>query len=436
MIIDLAANPKQEIYFNTLIESANGLNEYRNLHYGGAIRGGKTFVSLTGFGVLCKMFPGSRWHVIRADFPALQATAIPSMEKILAGTFNWKWNRDKSNFFVYNQKSDSKIFFKGENYERDPEGLDFLGLETNGFLFEQIEEIRQSTYQMGQSRAGSWYIDKMPMPLMLDTFNPTQSWIKKMVYDPWSKDELKPPHFFMNAKPTDNAFVTQEQFKAWGNMAERYQKQYIDGDWTDFSNQDNLWAFAFNFKKHVGKIEYNPKQITYLSFDFNRNPICCGVIQWYNGQIKVVKAFKLNNSDIYKLCDQINATYPNATFMVTGDASGNNGSAMVKDNANYYRIIKQKLNLSDSQIRVPKANPHLDENQVLVNSILTNYSCIFDEENAQPLIFDCMNVKMLPSGQIDKGDRNDPTMQADSIDWLRYWMNVFMWDFLKVKPKS
>lgn len=431
MIVDLAKNPKQEAYFNICLEAAHNLNNYRNLHYGGAIRGGKTFVSLAVFTQLAKLFPGFRAHVIRSDFPALQATAIPSMEKILAGTFSWKWNRDRSNFFAYHQKYDSKIFFKGENLQNDPELLDFLGLETNAFLFEQIEEISAKTWEMAGSRVGSWYLDKMPSPLRLSTFNPTQAWIKKKVYEPFKKGELKEPDFFMEALPKDNAYVTQEQWKSWGQLADQYRKQFIEADWTDFSNQDNLWAFAFNYNKHVGKVEYNKKQITYLSFDFNRNPICCGVIQWYNEQIKVVEAIKLNNSDIYKLCDVIKSKYPGATFIITGDASGQNSSAMVKDNRNYYTIIKYQLGLSSSQFKVPKANPSLEENQVLVNSILSNYVCIFDEEKAQPLIFDCQNVKMLPTGQIDKTNRNDPTMQADSLDWLRYWLNVFMGNFLK-----
>lgn len=38
MIIDLAQNPKQQEFYNKCIEALFGLNEYRNLSYGGAIR--------------------------------------------------------------------------------------------------------------------------------------------------------------------------------------------------------------------------------------------------------------------------------------------------------------------------------------------------------------------------------------------------------------
>ena len=117
--------------------------------------------------------------------------------------------------------------------------------------------------------------------------------------------------------------------------------------------------------------------------------------------------------------------------MVTGDASGRNASAMVKDNLNYYKIIQAKLQLGIQQIKVPSANPRLEDNQVLVNSIFAKYPIKIHKEKAKALIFDLQNVKMLPDGSIDKGDRTDATKQADAIDTLRYWENVFMAGFLQ-----
>lgn len=431
MNIDLAQNPKQEEFFNVALAAMQGQNEFRNLNYGGAIRGGKSFVCAAIFLTAAKMYANSRWHVFRADFPNLQATTIPTFDKIIAGNPNWGWNRDKANFFIYNRKSDGKIFFKGENITRDPELNDLLGLETNGIWYEQIEELSMKLWEIGISRNGSWYIDPMPLPITLATFNPTQQWIKEKIYDPWSDGNLKAPYYFQHALPSDNKFVTQAQWDAWGLLADRYFKQFIEGDWTNFANRDNLFAFAFDPKKHVGTVSYDPSKTTYISFDFNRNPVCCSVIQWYGGIVRVVETIKLPNSDIYKLCNHIKAVYPKAVFMVTGDATGNNSSALVRDNLNYYMVIKTKLNLSVQQMKVPKVNPGLEDNQVLFNSVLSNYPVIMDKEKAKGLIFDCQNVRMLPSGDIEKTDRNDPKQQADALDTLRYWINMFMWDFLK-----
>ena len=59
---------------------------------------------------------------------------------------------------------------------------------------------------------------------------------------------LTVPYFYMPALPKDNPFVTQDQWNAWGNMADRYKLQFIEGDWSNFIDTNNLWAFAFDRK--------------------------------------------------------------------------------------------------------------------------------------------------------------------------------------------
>jgi len=430
MIIDLGQNPKQEEFYNTCIAALYGKNNYRNLSYGGAIRGGKSIACGAVWLTAATSFENSRYHIFRADMPALQATTVPTFEKMIGGSSKWGWNRDKSNFFIYHKKTDSKIFFKGENITHDPELNDLLGMETNGIWFEQIEELSIKLWEIGQSRNGSWYIPKMPKPLTLSTFNPTQTWIKDVIYDPWKKGELKEPFYFQHALPKDNTFVTAEQWAGWDRMAERYKRQFIEGDWSNFTDKNSLWAFAFDRAKHLGFPEPTRAQILYLSFDFNKNPICCSVIQWYDNKARVIETIKLANSDIYALCTYILVHYPNYAYMVTGDASGQASSALVKDNLNYYVVIQQLLKLSGHQIRVPAANPRLEENQVLFNSILANYPVEMNQDKCKGLIFDLENVKMMANGQINKTDRNNPQQQADAIDTLRYWFNSFMYNFL------
>lgn len=431
MNISLDKNPKQELFFNTAIEAVLGKNDLRYLFYGGAIRGGKSFVCATIFLFYAKMFKNSRWHIFRADFPALSATTIPTFEKIILNNPNWRWNRDKSNYYIENVVSKGKIFFRGENISHDPELNDLLGLETNGIWLEQIEELSEKLFEIGLSRCGSWYIDPMPMPVVLATFNPTQTWVKQKIYEPFRNKELKPPFFFLQALPSDNAFVTKEQWQGWNMMADRYQKQFIEGDWSDFTDKNNLWAFAFDSQKHLGKPELNKSEILYLSFDFNKNPICCSVIQWYNETINVIETIKLDNSDIYALCDYILVHYPNMLYMVTGDATGKNTTALVRDNLNYYTVIKQRLGITINQMQVPTVNPRLEENQVLVNSILANYQVTIHEEKAKHLVFDLRNVRTTPEGGIEKDNRQDKTQQADALDTFRYFCNTYLRKFLK-----
>lgn len=429
-VIDLSKNPKQYEYFLEVMKACAGLNPYRKFGYGGAIRGGKTFVTLGVLLRLSNKYEGSKWHIIRQDFPALMGTTIPSLEKIIRESPGWKWNRDKSNYFAYNKK-DSKIFFKGENLKQDPELNDFLGLETNGVFLEQLEELSKKLWDISLSRCGSWYIDPMPPAFMFSTLNPTQKWPKEFLHEAYLKGELPPDFFYMTALPKDNAFVTQDQWNAWGTMDERYQKQFIEGDWTNFDDKDNRFAYCFDPKKHIGKTEPNRRYELYLSFDFNHDPITCGIFQHYGGNIYGIEQIKLGNSNIYDLCDQIKVKYPGYMYVVTGDATGRATTALVKDNINYYVVIKNKFNLNIKQIKVGTINPSLEENRVLVNFALHNANVILDKDKCSGLIYDLTHGKVLPDGSLDKSNRHDPKEQLDALDCFRYYLNSFHKHILK-----
>jgi hypothetical protein len=196
-----------------------------------------------------------------------------------------------------------------------------------------------------------------------------------------------------------------------------------------------LWAFAFDSKKHITDqpINLNKNEPVYLSFDFNKNPISCSVVQHYDRTIWVLETIKLENSDIYALCDYILSYYPNCLYIVTGDATGRNTSALVKDNLNYYTVIRTRLRLGSGQMRQPIINPPIQENQVLVNSLLANYGVQIQDKKAKALIYDLKNVKISEDGKIEKSNRADLSQQADALDTFRYWCNSFMGWFLKAK---
>ena len=402
---------------------------YRYFAYGGAIRGGKSYVVLFILHQLSLKYPGSKWVVVRAGLPDLKKTTIPSFKKLIDCKHYGKWNNGSP--LTFNYHNGSSIVFIPESLSIDPDLNSFLGLECSGLFLEQLEELSEKMWQMAMQRSGSLYLSSTPPAYIFTTFNPNQGWSKGYFYDKYVNGSLAVPYFYMPALPKDNPFVTQDQWNAWSNMADRYKLQFIEGDWSNFIDTNNLWAFAFDRKKHVAEPVLDPEHTVFLSFDFNKNPICCSVIQHYEHKVRVLETIKLPNSDIYALCDYIQAYYGGLMFMVTGDATGQNTTAMVRDNLNYYRIIKSKLNLGDAQIKVPTINPRLEDNQVLVNSLLAKYEIEIHTEKAKALIYDLGNVKMLPDGTIEKTDRKDPKQQADALDTFRYFCNTFLKWYIK-----
>jgi hypothetical protein len=194
------------------------------------------------------------------------------------------------------------------------------------------------------------------------------------------------------------------------------------------------WAFAYDEEKHViDDLQINPHLPIVLSFDFNRNPICCSVLQANEpGNIDVFETIKLPNSDIYELCEVIKSKYGNKLFIVTGDASGKSSSALVKDNLNYYIAIRQQLNLTNNQIMVPSVNPPLEDNRMLVNSLLSRGNVRLHRTGTKGLQFDLENVAVSEDGKIKKDNRSDITQQADALDTFRYACNVFLKNFLTI----
>jgi hypothetical protein len=206
----------------------------------------------------------------------------------------------------------------------------------------------------------------------------------------------------------------------------------------DVSVVERPWAWGFSRDKHLATDVNDPKwdgdinHFLYLSFDFNRNPITCAVIQDIDGQIRVIEQIKLPNSDIYAMCAYINTMYPHFTKMVTGDASGNNSTAMVRDAINYYIIIRAEL-MNVGQFMVPTANPKLQENQVLVNSMLSRADIKIHPVKAKALIYDMENVGTMADGSIIKGNRDDPAQQADCLDCFRYFLNTYHRNFILLR---
>lgn len=223
---------------------------------------------------------------------------------------------------------------------------------------------------------------------------------------------------------SSNPFIPSEEIAQAENQLDplTFAQEFLASFITE---ELDAWAYCFDPSKHIGKTKISPAYEVYLSFDFNRNPITCGVFQHYNNHIYGIEQIKLPNSNIYALCDYIKVKYGRCMLIVTGDATGQSSTALVKDNLNYYTVIKAQLNLGSGQIKVPTINPPVEENRVLVNSILHHFGFTLDGDNCKGLIFDLEHAQVLPDGSLDKTDRKDPTKQLDALDCLRYFLNTF-----------
>lgn len=234
----------------------------------------------------------------------------------------------------------------------------------------------------------------------------------------------------------DNPFVTGQRVAFHESLKETnyyYYKVFTLGEWGNKINE-SPWAFAFNRGKHVRKgVEADRNLPLYLSWDFNRNPVCCSVIQHDKGakKIRVIRTIKIPNSGVDEVCEKIKVLFPGFLYIVTGDYSGHTPTSIFKEQITNYMVIKSKLLLSDGQIKT-KTNPRLEKNRTLFNLLLQYYGWEIDEDNARDAIFDLENVQSNADGTILKEDRKDPKQQADILDTLRYFANLEFEGFEKL----
>ena len=438
--MEIELMPKQSELFKQVLNSCLGENDLRYFFYGGAIRGGKTFCISVILQLLCATYPGSKWHIVRKDMTVLLATTIPSFEKVIADDDRWKWSRSSGNYHVTFIPNGSKIFFKPESLVSDPELNDFLGLETNGFFLEQIEELSEKLWQRAIERAGSWYIPKMPPAFIFSSFNPTNKWVKAFVHDKWAEGRLEAPFCYIQALTSDNKYVTDDQWAAWKNMDEASYRNLIEGIW-EFEIAGNTFIYSFRDKEKKRKpgychlvegLEVDYSLPVYISFDFNVDPATALVCQHDNKRswISIIDEIRLGNSDIYEVCERIKVSWPNAFLYVTGDASGRNRSAMTRGSKNFYAIIKTELGLNSSRFKIPSINPSVKNSRVLTNSLFAKHPALLIDERCRYLIEDIKNVKVDEDGEIEK---TKDSHRSHLLDCLRYYFNTFFSDFITKK---
>ncbi len=448
---DFSKNKKQAQFLTELVKIINGESPVRNLYIGGAIRGGKTFVSLGGIVLLCKKYPGSKWHIVRESFPTLRATTIPSVEKILRGA-DVKWHKNPSDYNV-EFPNGSRIYFFSENYAQDKDLDRFKGLETNGFLLEQIEELQEATFMKCLERCGSWYIDPMPPALILSTFNPTFNWVKEKIYEPAMAGLLPETDYYLTALPTDNPFVTEDQWKAWERLDDESQERFIMGNW----NLDVKGAFYGKFSRgqHIDNdLQFKDDEYVRLSFDFNVDPATCTVYQTdcYTYHHTLLE-YRVENSDTYEICDRIKADFYHSdkyitgvpSFKIRGDASGKNRMSGTRGHINHYNIIQTELGLDLDAFDIPTVNPDISSSRVFGNSILQHHPNVKISEVGCPwlvkdMMFCLAGLDSNGRTVIQKTGKNpyinmDNKLLGHLLDTWRYGVHMDLAHFIKI-PKS
>lgn len=277
--------PKQEEFLTAALGG-----DYDFVLYGGAIRGGKTYALLALFLVLAKIYPGSRWAIVRKDMPTIERNLYPSWDKIKPTNFIPKGGHNKKTHTVTFTNGSQIIFFP-ESFESDKDLDRWKGLEVNGFGFEEINECRKESLMKAFERAGSYIIPArmavdgsgqlveavQPRPLVVATCNPTFGWVKQLVYTPHKEGKLPPRWKYIQSRIHDNEPLLRQQpnylpsLKA--NLSRFQYMVFVEGNWDVQLKTGGEFLTRFEIDKHVvaGR-RFRPDTIAEISWDSNVLP--------------------------------------------------------------------------------------------------------------------------------------------------------------------
>lgn len=208
---------------------------------------------------------------------------------------------------------------------------------------------------------------------------------------------------------------------------QEYMAEYVDAN-------DKPFLYSFVEKKHViAEFKPNPNLPLVISFDFNKDPITCVVGQSLDLRtFTVFDEFRLNNGSTPELCEAIQAKY--VSFMgniwITGDATGQNRTPLVRGAINHYTLIKKLLGVRDFQFRVRKQNISHINSRVLCNSVIQNANFTITK-NCKETISDCLNASVDDEGKLIKTAEQG----RHFFDNIRYIIDAMFPDFI-TNPKK
>lgn len=405
------------------------------LTFGGAIRGGKTFVALAIAVMLCKIYPKSRWTVVRQSLKRLKDNTRPSIDKLLPE--NVKINEQNQTFTFPNG---SVIIFKGENYDRDKTLESFKGHETNGFIAEEVSEIRKQTFEKMKERAGTYMIKPVPKngqppPLIIMTCNPTQSWIKQLVYDPWKKGELPNYMYYLPSYITDNKENLSEAYIENIKTLSQYEYEvFVLGNWDIALKTKNAFFHAFDINKHVKKLYFDRTLPIHISIDSNSLPYCSCTIWQFDldkkeaRQIAEVKGEGDNShaGGLAKvLTEHLLMIDYDDILHCHGDQTTKAQNTIDPLKRSFFDIffeeMKNNFNCVD---KLQSKNPTVSKTGEFVNALLENYDgwSVYYDETCKDSINDYLLSKKDTNGAMQK--KRVTNEEGESFEELGHWCDT------------
>jgi len=335
-------------------------------------------------------------------------------------TLKWSVKYNETDLSCFFKQSGSKIALRGaDNYDSlRGVGINFLAIDEAADVKQEAwSEVLRPTLSdtggealfIGTPKGRNWFYD-----LYMRGKEGVEGW------DSWQFTTIEGGNV-----PADEIEAAKADLDEL-----TYAQEYL----ASFVNFEGRVYYPFTYDTHCASLQYDPKQLLALSFDFNVEPGVCAISQeqrlpsGLDGTGVIGEVYIPRNSNTPAVCRKVIKDWGHHPGRVVcyGDATGGaRGSAKVMGSD--WDLIRQELRPAFGdrlQIKVKSGNPPERSRINAVNSRLKNTNgeirMMVDIKKAPHMVRDFEGVQLLKggSGEIDKKVSPELTHISDAIGYM------------------
>lgn len=418
------------------IEAHNLLKDNTIVLYGGAIRGAKSYWGCLEIISLCFQYPNSRWLLLRESWGNVQGKLLLTFnENFIQKGFGQYVKEFNKETYTLTWTNGSQIVFMAESFNNDKELNRFRGLEINGAFLDEVNEIREETFDKIIERSGSWFhAEHCPIKILMSC-NPTQGWVKDRFYDPWKLGKLPKGIAYIQALITDNPYIPKEYLESLKLLPRYKYEVFVMGNWDISLKQGGEFYKEFEMDKHVEATKYDPLKALHISWDENVNPyLPVGIFQIDGKIIRMIDEITgvSPNNTVKWVCGEIKKKYyqHRAGMFIYGDATSRKSDVKLEKGYNFFYLIQNELAQFTPQLRVPQANPSVVTRGMFINEVLrSRFGDISVKigEHCKKMLNDILNIKEAEDGSKSKEMDVNPTSK---VRFQKYGHFTDLFDYL------
>jgi phage terminase large subunit len=292
---------RQTVAFEYLMD-----NVTTELCFGGSAGGGKSMLASLWLVAVCIKYPGVRCLLGRTTLSSLKQTSLNTLFEVMKmsgmeAEIHYNYN-GQSNTITFNNKSE--IILKDLEYKPSDPNFDSLaGLEISCAVIEEASQVTRTAYNIVKSRIRFKLNEYGLVPKILMTTNPSQGFIKKEFYIPYTEGTLPNNIKFIPSLPLDNPHLPQSYIDMLNTLPSEQRKRLLLGDWNYNEELDSLFTFD-EISNACYRTAPNPNDKKYICIDVARFGSDSTVISIWAG-LTIVEIIKYNKIDTLTLSQHI-----------------------------------------------------------------------------------------------------------------------------------